>query len=205
MTFGEKLRQLREGRDWSQERLAWQIGTEEETIFQWEADEATPDVASLRKLANLYGLTLDALTDLEQLPPAPPADSGNLDETVQGRALDRIFRQKREKRLEKDEARRAFSRLLILRSVLMVAMWVITWNQSGKLILPFDWVFMIVALWNHGALMHGVLLALEAAGCGLGLLGGNALAIVVHIPFLAMLAGSQRIRTYFHPTREEEL
>lgn len=56
------IRQLREERDWSQFDLALKVGVRPETVYQWETGRATPKVLQLRKLAEIFGMSSDAIT-----------------------------------------------------------------------------------------------------------------------------------------------
>jgi transcriptional regulator with XRE-family HTH domain len=56
------IRQLREERDWSQFDLALKVGVRPETVYQWETGRAIPKVLQLRKLAEIFGMSSDAIT-----------------------------------------------------------------------------------------------------------------------------------------------
>ncbi len=56
------IRELREERDWSQFDLALKVGVRPETIYQWETGRAIPKVLQLRKLAEIFGMSSDAIT-----------------------------------------------------------------------------------------------------------------------------------------------
>ena len=45
----------------SQEEVAGKLGVSRQTISKWELDETLPDICQSKKLANLYGLSLDEL------------------------------------------------------------------------------------------------------------------------------------------------
>lgn len=53
----------------TQEQLANQLGVSNQAVSKWETDQSCPDIQLLPKLADLFGLTLDALFGREQ--PAP--------------------------------------------------------------------------------------------------------------------------------------
>ena len=61
MTFEEKLIQLRKARRLSQEALAEQLGVSRQAISRWELGETTPDLANLKQLSALYGVSADYL------------------------------------------------------------------------------------------------------------------------------------------------
>lgn len=96
MGVGANLRRLREHeRGWTQAKLAEDAGVQQSDISKWERGRATPDVASLLKLAAALECPLDALIagqnprydlirhqrDVSSTEQSEPADSGA--ETVQ--------------------------------------------------------------------------------------------------------------------------
>lgn len=65
-SFGDRLRQFREARGWSQERVSFEIEVTKATISKWETGRAEPgldNLARLRRLFAPYGATLDYLVD----------------------------------------------------------------------------------------------------------------------------------------------
>ena len=61
MRLGESLFQARKKRGLSQEAVAEQLGVSRQTISKWETDETLPDIRQSKRLAVLYGLSLDEL------------------------------------------------------------------------------------------------------------------------------------------------
>ena len=61
MRLGESLFQARKQRGLSQEAVAEQLGVSRQTISKWEGDETLPDIRQSKRLAVLYGLSLDEL------------------------------------------------------------------------------------------------------------------------------------------------
>lgn len=57
MKLGENLFQ--------QEAVAEKLGVSRQTISKWETDETLPDIRQAKKLAVLYGLTLDELIEFD--------------------------------------------------------------------------------------------------------------------------------------------
>lgn len=72
MKLPEKLIQLRREKGYSQEQLADLLGVSRQSVSKWEAGQSTPELAKLLTLADLFGVTLDALIREEQ-PVHPPA------------------------------------------------------------------------------------------------------------------------------------
>lgn len=65
-TFGTRLKEFRDARGWSQERVGFELDVSKATVSKWETGRAEPGLASLVKIRRLYaadGLTLDYLID----------------------------------------------------------------------------------------------------------------------------------------------
>lgn len=73
----ENLTMLRSINGYSQEEIAERIGISRQAYAKWESGATIPDVEKCRRLAEVYGVTVDALLKTEQvdgvgmLPPAP--------------------------------------------------------------------------------------------------------------------------------------
>lgn len=64
--FGERLRMLRTGRHWSQERLGFDLGVGKATISKWENGVAEPNLGQLLAIKRLFeeeDVSLDYLID----------------------------------------------------------------------------------------------------------------------------------------------
>jgi len=62
MTFGEKLKELREGKNLSQTGLGKIIGVDRRTIINYETGKSFPrDINNYRKIAKWFGVTVDSL------------------------------------------------------------------------------------------------------------------------------------------------
>ena len=61
MQFGEKLKDARLRTELTQEAVAKEIGVSRQSLSNWENDRTYPDLASVLKLSDLYGLSLDDL------------------------------------------------------------------------------------------------------------------------------------------------
>ena len=61
MEIGQKLKEKRTGLELSQEQLAEKLGVTRQTIANWEKGKTYPDIASVLKLSDLYGVSLDEL------------------------------------------------------------------------------------------------------------------------------------------------
>lgn len=74
----ENLVVLRNINGYSQEELAEKVGISRQAYAKWENGTTVPDIEKCRRLAELYGVTLDSLVKTEKpdgvkvtLPPAP--------------------------------------------------------------------------------------------------------------------------------------
>lgn len=85
------IRELREERGWSQFDLALKIGVRPETVHQWETGRAIPKVLQLRKLAEIFGISSDAITlikreNTQRHTPRPrPSGAITLDDLMNGK------------------------------------------------------------------------------------------------------------------------
>lgn len=61
MTFGEKLKQERQKKGWSQEDLAKKLYVSRQAISKWETAQNYPDIEILLQIGDLFGLTVDEL------------------------------------------------------------------------------------------------------------------------------------------------
>lgn len=61
MQIGEKLKQKRNEAGYSQEVLAEKVGVSRQTISNWETNRSYPDIGSVLRLSDLYGISLDEL------------------------------------------------------------------------------------------------------------------------------------------------
>jgi len=61
MRFGERLKQARLGQQLTQKAVAEQLHVSRQTISSWETENSYPDIDSLLRLSDLYGLSLDTL------------------------------------------------------------------------------------------------------------------------------------------------
>lgn len=65
MSLGNHLFHARKKRGLSQEEVAEKLGISRQTVSKWETDETLPDIRQSKKLAVLYGLSLDELVDFD--------------------------------------------------------------------------------------------------------------------------------------------
>ena len=63
MEIGKKIMNLRKKNGLSQEELAEKIDVARQTISKWELGETSPDIKQAKKLARIFKVSLDELTD----------------------------------------------------------------------------------------------------------------------------------------------
>ena len=65
MSLGNHLFQARKKKGLSQEEVAEKLGISRQTVSKWETDETLPDICQSKRLAVLYGLSLDELVEFD--------------------------------------------------------------------------------------------------------------------------------------------
>lgn len=65
MGLGNNLFNARKKKGMSQEEAAEKLGVSRQTISKWETDETLPDIRQSKRLAVLYGLSLDELIEFD--------------------------------------------------------------------------------------------------------------------------------------------
>ncbi len=63
MSLGKRLKTEREKKHWSQKFVAKKIGITNTVLSNYERDYRDPDTDTLKKLADLYGVSIDFLLD----------------------------------------------------------------------------------------------------------------------------------------------
>lgn len=61
MTFGKKLKQLREKFELTQEELAQKLKVSRQAVYKWETDKGYPDMENLIQISELFQVTIDEL------------------------------------------------------------------------------------------------------------------------------------------------
>lgn len=86
MMLGNSLFHARKRAGLTQEEVAERLGVSRQTIGKWEANETLPDIRQSKRLATLYGVTLDELIsfdlDVAQIEEAIENSSEELEEKV---------------------------------------------------------------------------------------------------------------------------
>lgn len=63
--MGNHLFHARKKKGLSQEEVAEKLGISRQTVSKWETDETLPDICQSKKLAVLYGMSLDELVEFD--------------------------------------------------------------------------------------------------------------------------------------------
>ena len=86
MVLGNSLFHARKKAGLIQEEVAERLGVSRQTIGKWEADETLPNIRQSKRLATLYGVTLDELIefdlDVSQVEEAIERSSEELEEKI---------------------------------------------------------------------------------------------------------------------------
>ena len=61
--LGNKIQKLRKENNLTQEELAEKVDVARQTISKWELGETSPDIKQTKKLARIFKVSLDELTD----------------------------------------------------------------------------------------------------------------------------------------------
>ena len=61
MNIGEQIKKLRKQKGLSQEQLAEQLIVSRAAVAKWESNNGVPDIENLKKLSEVFGVTIDEL------------------------------------------------------------------------------------------------------------------------------------------------
>ena len=86
LSIASRLAELRQEQGLSQEALAERLGVSRQAVSKWERGESSPDTDNLIAVAELYGLSLDALVLGRDAPaPSQPATFSGTDPEAENR------------------------------------------------------------------------------------------------------------------------
>ncbi|GAA0428936.1 hypothetical protein GCM10008934_18240 [Virgibacillus salarius] len=61
ISFGHKIKSLREKNGLSQENLAKQLNVSRQAVYKWETNKGYPDIVNLIRISDIFEVTLDEL------------------------------------------------------------------------------------------------------------------------------------------------
>lgn len=108
MTFGHMLKEARQKVGLTQEDIVREVGVTRQTVSNWENDRSYPDLGSIVKLSDLYGISLDDL--LKQ---------------------DADLRKRME--AQRERTKRILSGLISLGMLLVTSNFILTWLEQNTL------------------------------------------------------------------------
>ncbi|MBR6609940.1 MAG: helix-turn-helix transcriptional regulator [Oscillospiraceae bacterium] len=74
-TLGSMIATLRKEHNMTQLQLAEKMGVTDKAVSKWERDLSCPDVASLPRLAELFGITVDEMLQVKETARSQPAEN----------------------------------------------------------------------------------------------------------------------------------
>lgn len=90
--YAEKIQSHRRRLGLSQQALGERLGISSVAVSKWERGQTQPDIPTLTRLADLFGVTLDELCGHEA-----PAQAEDENMTVMTRAFGRLTREEQDK------------------------------------------------------------------------------------------------------------
>ena len=83
-SIGSRICKYRKAKTMTQEELANQLGVSSQAVSKWENDNSCPDITLLPRLAQVLGVTTDAILSgkHEEVKLVPPAQRKSLDEMI---------------------------------------------------------------------------------------------------------------------------
>lgn len=75
-SMGELISTLRKEKGWTQKNIADELGITDKAVSKWERDLALPDIATIPKLAELLGVSVEELMQAKAVP--APAVKGSV-------------------------------------------------------------------------------------------------------------------------------
>lgn len=95
LTLGQRIAAKRNELGLSQSALGEQLGVSRQSVFKWESDAAIPEIDKLIALSRLFGVSLDWLLGIGDVPRTGAPESPEQQVTEEEKqALDRFIRQK---------------------------------------------------------------------------------------------------------------
>lgn len=135
--IANRLVQLRKENGLSQEALAAKLGISRQAISKWERAEASPDTDNLMALAELYGMSLDALLNTEN------------DQYILNGAEEKADGEKKKVKKEKTELQKKGIKMLKFPFPLIVVIVFLIFGFAANLWHPAWLIFLLLPIYYH--------------------------------------------------------
>lgn len=135
--IANRLVQLRKENGLSQEALAAKLGISRQAISKWERAEASPDTDNLMALAELYGMSLDALLNTEN------------DQYILNGAEENADDEKKKVKKEKTELQKKGIKMLKFPFPLIVVIVFLIFGFAANLWHPAWLIFLLLPIYYH--------------------------------------------------------
>ena len=164
-TLGKRIMQLRKSKGLTQDQLAEQLGVTAQAVSKWENNQSCPDITLLPKLAEIFGVSTDALLGREETPEAEnPVHTAEVVEEEQESSGLHI--QNGQWEFKWDSGRRGavcFALLVLLVGGLMLAARILRWDAgfwdilwpSAVLIFGLNGLLSKFSFFNLGCMFFG--------------------------------------------------
>ena len=83
LSFGKKLKRLRQNKEISQKELGKILNTTQSSIGRYEKDQGVPDLDTLRLMANYFKVSIDSLIDRDTSEDKDEDEANELRETIE--------------------------------------------------------------------------------------------------------------------------
>ena len=135
--IANRLVQLRKENGLSQEALAAKLGISRQAISKWERAEASPDTDNLMALAELYGMSLDALLNTAN------------DQYVLDRGEQEADKDEKKVKKEKTELQKKAIKMFKFPFPLFVVLIFLAFGFAANLWHPAWLVFLLIPIYYH--------------------------------------------------------
>ena len=146
MSLRENLQRLRKEKGLSQEDVAKKLFVSRQSVSKWENGNAEPGVDNLKALANLYGVTLDAL-----MGNGPAEGSQFIEEKPNTKST-----------LNPINSNRLYYGLVAFRTFWAMFVGILSLISAGVFSLPLDLPVMVVGIWVTHPAVWVIILCLLA-------------------------------------------
>lgn len=73
--YGDRIRMFRQRKGMSQQALGEMLGISATAVHKWEHGQSQPDIVALKRMSDIFGVTIDELCDHKTIPSAQEADN----------------------------------------------------------------------------------------------------------------------------------